>query len=177
MAKKPKRCKICGTEYEPRSIGQKVCSPSCALSLVGRDKAKKRKRETREARERIKTRQEWLRDAQTAFNAYIRARDAGKPCISCGRYHQGQIHAGHYRTTKAAPQLRFDERNVHAQCQPCNTHLSGNVVEYRINLIKRIGSDAVEALESDNTIRRWTIEDAKRIRDEYKAKLRAMKND
>lgn len=42
--------------------------------------------------------------------------------------------------------------------------------DYRIGLIKRIGLVEVERLEADNTERRWTIEDAKRIKVEYKAK-------
>lgn len=146
------------------------------LATAKAQQAKQRRKSTREARERIKSRADWLREAQAAFNRYIRLRDASLPCISCGRHHQGQYHAGHYRSVKAAPQLRYNEANCAKQCMPCNSHLSGNVVEYRVNLVRRIGQEAVEALENDNRIVRWTIEDAKRIRAEYMKKAKELEN-
>jgi len=166
-----KVCEICRAEFEPRKMGQRACSPICE---------RERKRQRRLHNERtlaIKTRTQWLSEAQAAFNSYIRARDRahGLPCISCGRYHTGDNHAGHYRSVGAAPQLRFHEDNVHLQCQPCNVHKSGNAIEYRINLVKRIGLERVEALENFNGIVRWTIDDAKRIKAEYKEKLKQLK--
>jgi hypothetical protein len=63
--------------------------------------------------------------AQQAFNAYIRARDADLPCISCGEtnppdLHGGQWDCGHFKTVGANPELRFEERNAHKQCKSCN---------------------------------------------------------
>jgi hypothetical protein len=58
---------------------------------------------------------------------------------------------------------------------PCNQHKSGNAVEYRLGLIARIGLARVEALESDQTPRHYTIEDLKQIKATYKAKLKALK--
>lgn len=126
-------------------------------------------------KEAIKSRADWAREAQTAFNAYIRARDEGLPCISCGRHHQGQWHAGHYLSTGARPELRYTESNVHRQCAPCNTHLSGNAVLYRIGLIERIGLQAVEWLEGPHEMPKWTAEDYRAIRDRYRAKLKELK--
>lgn len=114
----------------------------------------------------------WLKKAQTAFNAYIRARDAGQPCISCQRHHQGQIHAGHYRSVGSCPELRFEPLNVFAQCAPCNTHLSGNLVRYRQNLLAKIGPDKLDWLEGPHEPKRYTISDLKQIEADYKAKLR-----
>ena len=37
----------------------------------------------------------------------------------------------------AMPSLRFNTHNVHKQCSACNNHLSGNMIEYRINLIAK----------------------------------------
>jgi len=76
----------------------------------------------------------------------------------------------------AAPQLRFDERNVHKQCVPCNQHKSGNAIEYRIGLCRRIGQTVVELLETSNEIKRWTIEEAKEIKATYKAKLKELRD-
>ncbi|WP_258530002.1 recombination protein NinG [Pseudomonas aeruginosa] len=64
-----------------------------------------------------------------------------------GAFHDGQYHAGHYRSVGSHPELRFDEDNVHKQCAPCNNHKSGDVVNYRINLVAKIGAAAVARLE------------------------------
>jgi len=87
--------------------------------------------------------------AQKVFNAYIRKRDEGLPCISCGA-NQTQ-HAGHYFSAGHFSKLRFDERNVHGQCLRCNYFLHGNTMYYRKGLIDRIGLSEVEKLESEAT--------------------------
>lgn len=156
-----------------------VCSWECANAYT-QQLAEKRKRqdetnkriETRKAKEAIKTRAQWMKEAQQAFNAFIRARDDKEPCISCGRFHQGQWHAGHYRTTAAAPELRFNELNVWKQCAPCNNHKHGNVTEYRINLVRRIGVEKVEWLEGKHEPKKYTIDDLKHIKAIYKQKLK-----
>lgn len=114
--------------------------------------------------------------AQQAFNAYIRERDAGLPCICCGAWpHPGGTDAGHYRSVGSAPHLRFDERNVHAQSKQCNRWGAGRAVDYRIGLIARIGIAAVEALEADQEPRHYTRDQLIEIAAEYRAKLRALK--
>lgn len=118
-----------------------------------------------------------MKEAQAAVNAYVRERDRDLPCISCGRFHQGQWHAGHYLSRGAHPELALDERNLAKQCQPCNTHLSGNQLEYRKGLIARYGIDHVEWLEGPHEAKKYTIDDLKAIRDEYKQKLKAIKKD
>jgi hypothetical protein len=133
------------------------------------------KRALQARREALKTKGDYLRDAQKAFNAFIRLRDTNKPCISCGRYHNGQWHAGHYRTTKAQPALRFNELNCHRQCAPCNNHKSGNITDYRIALVDRIGERLVEWLERDYPAPNWTIEELKAIKKYYVRAHRAMK--
>ncbi|WP_372584593.1 recombination protein NinG [Cronobacter sakazakii] len=84
--------------------------------------------------------------------------------MSCGTFTSAQWDAGHYRTTAAAPQLRFDERNIHKQCVVCNQHKSGNLVPYRAELIRRIGLSAVEAVESNHYRHRGLSKSAKRLR-------------
>ena len=171
---KARTCEVCERVFVPDRMGQLVCRPACAMARVRN--AKKAERESVRARkEAIKSKADWAREAQTAFNAWIRARDEGLPCISCGRHHQGQWHAGHYLSTGARPELRYTESNVHRQCAPCNTHLSGNAVLYRIGLINRIGSDAVEWLEGPHELPKWTAADYRAIRDTYRQKLKEMK--
>jgi len=180
---KPKLCRVCKEEFAPFNSLQFACSVPCALEYSrskreahGRRqqkaaKAKERKR-NREARVKLKTRSQWLAEAQQHFNKYIRERDSADPCISCGRYHSGQYHAGHYRTTAAAPDLRFSEYNCHKQCAPCNNHKSGNVVDYRIRLIQKIGLDKVEELEGSHPPLKLSIDEIKAIKSTYKAKLK-----
>lgn len=173
-----KKCKVCRIAFTPTKRLQRVCGYECALSLAQSERAKKEKREAvkerREKRERLKTRGDWLKEAQAAFNAYVRHRDADLPCISCGRIHDGQWHAGHYLSTAARPNLRFEEDNVHRQCQPCNTHLSGNLINYRVGLIAKIGLERVEALERDHEPRKFTVDDLKEIKARYARMLMEM---
>ena len=114
------------------------------------------------------------REAQAAFNAWVRARDAGMPCISCQRHHTGQYHAGHYLSRGARPELAYEPDNCHKQCAPCNTHLSGNVALYRGNLIKLIGLDRVEWLEGPHPAKHYSIEDLREIKELYKRKLKEL---
>lgn len=165
------RCKVCRVEYKKWRMTQKVCgSVECAAEYARQVREKEERKELRARKEKLKTRTQWLKEAQIEFNRYIRERDSDLPCISCGRFHGGSYDAGHYRSVGAAPQLRFDEANCHKQCVPCNQHKSGNAIEYRRGLVERIGLQRVAILEANSETIRWTIEDAKRIKAEYKAK-------
>jgi len=130
--------------------------------------AKKERKELRQRKESIKTRSDHAKEAQTEFNRFIRLRDHNEPCISCGRYHNGQYHAGHYRSVGACPELRFNDQNVHKQCSVCNNHLSANLVEYRIRLLNKIGKKAVEYLEGPHEPKKYTIEQLKEIKARYR---------
>ena len=147
---------------------------SCAIEHSRALSAKKAKKETTERKKALKSRAEWLKEAQAVFNKYIRMRDEGKPCISCSRHHGGQYHAGHFRSIGAAPELRFNEYNCHRQCQPCNTHLSGNLLEYRRGLISKIGIDQVEWLEGKHEAKKYTIEEIQAIKKEYQQKIKEL---
>jgi hypothetical protein len=124
---------------------------------------------------RRKTRADYLADAQAAFNAFIRARDVGKPCASCDDPNPIAVDAGHYRSVGAQPALRFHEDNAHGQCIHCNRDLAGNAAAYRVRLIARIGLERVEFLEREHPPAKFTVEDAKRIKVEYTAKAKALK--
>lgn len=171
MQVKPKKCKACRQPFIPRSSLHRLCSMECAIADDMDKKDKKARKVLLAGRIKLKSLTDWLRDAQAVFNKWIRHRD-GNFCISCQMVHTGQIHAGHYRTTKAASQLRYNEDNVSSQCAPCNNHLSGNITEYRINLVKKIGVERVEALESNNVSHRYTVDEAKEIIKTYKARLK-----
>ena len=71
--------------------------------------------------------------------------------------------------------MRFNQFNNNKQCSPCNNHLSGNAVEYRINLIRKYGIEKVEWLEAQNEPKKWTLEEIKAITDYYRKMLKRIK--
>jgi hypothetical protein len=131
-------------------------------------------------KERLETLPELTKKAQAAFNAYVRERDKGKTCICCGKPLAldavgGGFDCGHYRSTGSAPHLRFHEDNAHGQRKYCNRYGAGRAVDYRIGLIARIGLARVEALESDNTPRKYTREELMQMAKDYRKKARELK--
>lgn len=179
-ALKPRSCAApkCSRTFTPRNGLQRVCSPSCAIDFTqARQKARERKASrqwTRAQKEALKTKPMLLKEAQASFNAYIRARDAGLPCISCGQHPKsthltgGSMDCGHYLSVGSSPALRFHEQNAHAQCKRCNRDRSGNHGGYRRGLIKRIGLHSVEWLEGPHAAANWTRDDLRQIRDQYR---------
>lgn len=194
MRKIRRRCKNpdCREWFHPSFQNQTWCSPECGtvIALAKREKDRHKAIQEAERRQKEEAQQErrnhkvrklavqprsyWIKQAQQAVNAFIRERDRDLPCISCGTFTSAQWDAGHYRTTAAAPQLRFDERNINRQCVVCNQHKSGNLVPYRVELINRIGQAAVDAIESSHERHRWMIEECKAIKAKYQAKLKQL---
>lgn len=177
-----KKCKGCGEKFLPSKPLQSACSIQCAIQVGTKTNEKKQRQVDRARREKLKTRSDHMKEAQIAFNAYIRARDKGKPCICCGKPLEldavgGGHDCGHYRSVGSAPHLRFDPRNAHGQRKQCNRWGSGRAVDYRIGLIARIGLEAVESLEADQTPRKYTIEELKAIRETYRKMRRDIERD
>ena len=183
---KPKKCKVCKKEFAPTyNSTQKVCSPSCAIRLVDMDKQAKAKKarnsEIKRVKQKLKQlsmndRPKALRAAQAAFNAFIRERDKDLPCISCQRHHTGQYHAGHYLSRGAHPELAFNEFNNHKQCSACNNYLSGNLLNYRFNLIKKIGLEKVEWLEGSHENVKMSALELWELQKTYKQRLKDLKD-
>jgi hypothetical protein len=184
-ARKQKTCTnpACATKFLPQRLGQKVCSPRCGIAIAPVNEAVVRRaldqierKEIKVRKEKLKSRADHVADTQRAFNAWIRERDAGQPCISCGTTADVQYCAGHYRTTAAAPELRFEPLNVHLQCnRNCNMGKSGNLLGYRPRLIQKIGLEAVEWLESRHEPKKYTIDELKALTALYRAKTKEMK--
>lgn len=177
---KPKPCAHCESMFTPVRPMQAVCSPICAARKVRADKVQERK-DVKSRKEAIKTIPQLIKEAQIEFNAYIRARDAGRPCICCGRDEAGGyglaahgFDCGHYRSTGSASHLRFNEDNAHRQLVICNRHGAGRAVDYRIGLIERIGLERVEALEHNNQPHHWTREELREIKAIYREKRKQL---
>lgn len=173
-------CAQCGKPFMRRSTLHRVCSPVCAVKSV-RAQRKAERADTKRRKEAAKTRKELTAEAQKAFNAFIRARDFGRPCICCGAQMNwasdkpgGEIDAGHYLSIGSAPHMRFIEGNVHAQRKSCNKPGGAKRHAFRAGMVARIGLAAVEVLESDQTLRKYTSDDLRAIRDDYKARTREL---
>jgi len=176
-----KKCKVCKETFKQSNSLHIYCSPKCAiegtLNKIDANIAKEKRNaatELKQAKERIKSRATWIKEVQQAVNAYIRARDKGKPCISCGKATKPGDHAGHWKPTSTSPELRFSESNIHLQCVQCNLYLHGNVAQYRLGLMGRIGIELVEWLESKHPPAKWTIDELKELKKVYKNKLKEM---
>lgn len=181
LTAKTKTCEGCGKEFTPRNSFQKVCfDRHCALKKLKRDKRREAD-ELRERKKAIKTIPQLIKIAQIAFNAYIRKRDEKESCICCGRFPTStEAHvwdAGHLRSTGSASHLRFNEDNCHRQLVVCNRYGAGRAVDYRIGLIRRIGIERVEALESNNEPHKWQREELIEITATYRRKLRDLKKE
>lgn len=176
---KPRKCKSCGACFERQRAMQSVCSPMCAADLARAKKEQAERKQARAKREQLKTRSDWIKEAQVAVNKFVRLRDAGRGCISCGCSLSdggtgGGADAGHYRSRGSSPHLRFEVNNIHAQCKRCNRYLAGNAIEFRAGLVVRYGSEYVEALEADQEPRMYGIPELRTIRDTYRALAREL---
>ena len=184
---KSKKCRVCKEAFTPYSSLSVTCSIECAIEHT-KDKAEKKlKRDIKLAKqvvrfdlkkrkEKLKSKSDWLREAQIAINKYVRLTDKGKPCCSCDKPDNGQHqrHASHYRSTAACSALRFNLKNIHTSCQQCNTSKSGNLLEYRIRLIDKYGAEYVDFLESQNQVVRYSIEYLKRLKKVFNKKVRML---
>lgn len=181
--------KACRKPFVPEKPFVTWCGPDCGSILAldklarGRAKAERADRvETKRKLDGFKTIPKLKAEAQKAFNEYVRTRDllAGHGCICCGKFASaaalaqpgGAYDACHFRSRGSADHLRFDERNVHLGLKDCNTW---GHKDYRGGLIARIGLEAVEALEADQTVVKWTRELLLSIKATYAAKTKALK--
>lgn len=179
---RPRKCAWCSGKFTPRQMGQKACSPKCALAHT-------RAQAAREAHRAKPTKQHRTLSGECALtqryvNQYVRIRDAGRPCISCGA--PNPTEAGHrfpigskYRTSR----FRWDVRQIHLQCHQCNAHMSGNTAGYDAGLVARYGQaylDAILAAKSyvdTGQEPRLTKEECRQIAAGFRAKIREIKEE
>lgn len=182
---KQKRCPICSEMFTPKRWGLRL-TRCCSNAGCVRDYAE-RVREIEREKEARKQKIDFLKNdksfqrakAQKSFNEFIRLRDANLGCISCDKTKDwaGQWHAGHFKTVGARPDLRFNQDNCHKQCSVCNNYLSGNLAQYRENLIARIGIDCVLALDNPPKITKLSAADYAEINEYYKTEIKRLKNE
>jgi hypothetical protein len=162
--------------FTPFRSTQVVCNYHCAQLYADELNKKKELKDWKikkaKMKEDLMSLSDWLKIAQTHFNTYIRQRDKDQLCISCQKPPLKK-NAGHFFNANNHYSVRFDERNVHLQCEHCNTFLSGNLIPYRENLIKKIGVQEFEDLSKiANETRKFNIQEVKELINIYKNKIK-----
>lgn len=171
MNPKPKPCKGIGRAKGFKGCGQVTpyrqygLCPSCRAEwLLTTDdgklvleratlKATKARRELEQAEKEHNERKSLpnlLQQTKNAVHRYVRARDQGKPCISCGTPWRSNFQAGHCYKAELFSTLKYDyKRNIHGQCEQCNIRKRGNESNYHLRLPDRIGQEAYDQLRED----------------------------
>ena len=175
------RCLNCKEKFVQYQFNNKFCKElDCqvqkGLYLVDKKQQQKLKeinKDVRERKEKLKTTSDYLKELQVVFNKWVRLRDKGLNCISCNKPAKKE-NAGHYRSVGSSPNLRFEPLNVHLQCEYCNTYQHGNLIPYRQNLIKKIGIDLVEWLETEHEPKHYSKHELIIMKEEYKEKIKQL---
>jgi hypothetical protein len=169
-----RKCVSCKDKFTPQNNTQICCSPSCAIDYMKKKQSKDWQNQKKIIKQSLETKSDVLKAAQIVFNNYIRARDKGKPCISCGKVlKENDVNASHFFSVGSSPNLRFNEDNVHSSCIRCNKELHGNSIEYALRLPNRIGVKRYNQLLNDrNKPALLTIDDVKELIAIYKVKTK-----
>ena len=202
---KEKKCRQCKEVFTPYNSLQVCCDPFCAVDYVKAKQEKKLKRDLkiaekieradlRKRKEKLKSKKDFIKDLQAVFNKFIRLRDKGENCISCGK-NEAELNinnpismvCGHYLSVGAHPELRFTEFNANLQCTRCNGgagkygQFNGKGLtvtkEYRINLIAKIGQCNVDVLESKHEPLKLDVDHIKDKIKEYKQKIKGLEHE
>jgi hypothetical protein len=162
-----------------------VCSPRCLIRKRKED-AKAERESDRKRAEALKSVKKLKAEAQDAFNDFIRARDAGLPCVSCDEANPpmkpgGQWDAGHFLSRGAYPELAFDEDNCHKQCKSCNAgggkfaHKARTVnAAYEEELLRRIGPERLARLKGPHPVPKLDRDKLTGLKAHYRAKKREL---
>jgi hypothetical protein len=173
---KTKKCQYCKEDYFPKTTLQKCCyNYECIKQAVKDAELKTWNKKKTKLKKDLMTASDWLKIAQQTFNKFIRERDKGQLCISC-KQKPKKVNAGHFWSAGGHSNVRFNEDNVHVQCEKCNQFLSGNLILYNNELLFKIGSERfIKLHELAHVTKKWTIEELKEINTVYKEKLKELK--
>lgn len=178
------RCTNCKEKFEQYEFNNKHCKAidcQTAKALDKLDKIKKQQKKDwtkrkREIKKELETVQDLMKKAQKVFNEFVRLRDKGKDCVSCGNKLQGKYDCGHYFSSGGHKNLTFNEDNCHGQCVYCNQHKHGNLISYQIGIEKRIGGERLLILhEQAHKEYKPTREELRELIEYYKQKVKELK--
>jgi len=177
------------------------CSPDHAIAIAQQRLAKKAekaakadRRETRAKLEKLKTRGDWIQEAEYEVRRFRRLEELakGRGCMSCRRSQEevqgtdgwkpgGAWDAGHFLGKGARPELRMEPLCIWLQCKSCNAGSAkyarkGYTVglAFEENLRAQEGDALVDWLKGPHEPKHYTIDDLKEIKRTYKAKAKTL---
>lgn len=187
-----RKCKHCGNKFAPRfKTTERYCAKIDCQVAKGMEHVHKKREKLAKDRESVAKAISEKQNTQalkylktntvTMCHDFIKLRDKGKPCVSCGEPWHKDHQAGHWKSASKYANLKFDERNIQNQCIGCNIHKQGNIEQYSDRIAQRIGEDAkaeLEQLARDHMQNgfKWDALELRRIRDYYRNKLNELKN-
>ena len=127
-------------------------------------------------------RQKLISKLDTVFSEFIRLRDCDDKgickCITCGDFdHWRKVDAGHF-VTRDNMATRWEEENVHAQCQHCNRFKSGKQYEHGLMVDKKHGpGTASKLLVKSKSACNWEEFEIETMAKYYKSAVRELKEE
>ena len=103
------------------------------------------------------------------FSLWVKERD-NWTCITCGKFSRDphMMNAGHY-VSRRHHSLRWDERNVHAQCAGCNCFKGGAMDDYALALQEKYGEGILKELNQlKNQTKQWKAGELLELIERYK---------
>jgi hypothetical protein len=125
-----------------------VCSAACAIEYNSERQVKKR---VKAIKKDLLTHSDFTGIFQKLCNQIVRNIDTNFPCISSNR-NTGQMHGGHLFPTSSSPEIRVNLFNIWKQSAGDNTYKSGNINDYRANLVKILGEEVSSYIFSIPTL-------------------------
>lgn len=140
---------------------------------------KRKKKEKKPKEPGVKRKPDLVKKLDKVFSLYIRLRDVMPNgyfrCISCGRikpFAEGDCGHYHSRTHMAT---RFEEDNCHLECRSCNRMSADHLIQYRENLITKIGFNRVERLNVlAHSTKHWLDSELEEKIDYYKKEVKRL---
>ena len=125
-----------------------------------------------------KTTSQLIQEVQIIFNEFVRRRDAGNGCISCGAPHPTD--AGHLFKVSTHPEMRFMPMNTHLQCRACNSLDDGNYEAYCDGIVARYGSQYLQDVIQESIRLRqmkikWSRSELVELKKYYQKEIKRLK--
>jgi hypothetical protein len=173
---KTRKCKYCRELFEPSVFLQKNCfEPNCVTAWINEVKQKNWQKKKAKLKADLMTLSDYTKILQQLVNKYVRLRDKGLPCISCQKPIVGKVDAGHMYSVGNYPSVRFDEKNINAQCLNCNQYNGGMINDYRINFVKKYSESELNTLDRlAHETRKFSIPELKEMIEKYKKKCKEL---
>lgn len=144
---KTKKCKQCGSEFNPFKSTERVCSLQCALAgakvvVRGQNKAAVDK-----VMNELKAKTtDWRGKLQTKLQEVARLIDHGQTCLAKGN-HPKQLHGGHIWGKGSHSNIALNLHNIHRQSAQSNHFQSDDRLMHQ-GVIREYGQEYYDKLQS-----------------------------